>query len=153
MCQFKVRQVTELIVHSSCTDFLGDFNKAAAAVAFDRHSHHLQPVELPLRDSAAHSVSPRKRRASSVGIVQLPPPARDDMKSRLRYCSVKQLIDKANENGDGDEARRYYKTFKDVNKFWKKTLKFHEDSRPPYEGERASSSNMRPRNPLTRLHF
>ena len=57
------------------------------------------------------------------------------LKTRYPYYTVDQLITKANETGDGEEARRVYKAFEDKRLYWRKTLKFWEDSRPAYEGK------------------
>lgn len=116
-------------------DFLKDIKRSTKDLSFDAVSRNAAPLMSRRISTHSDTFVPMKRRRSSQGSVQLPFPPKEGMRTRMKYCSVKQLIDKANENGDGDEARRYYKVFKDANKFWKKTLRFHEDSRPPYEGQ------------------
>jgi chromatin assembly factor 1 subunit A len=82
----------------------------------------------------------------------LPPPADVPglkLKTKYPYYTVTQLILKANESGDGEEARRVYKAFEDKRLFWKKTLRFHEDSRPAYEGTWTKPSiTVGPRTPF-----
>lgn len=82
----------------------------------------------------------------------LPPPARVPgihLRTRYPYYTVPHLILKANETGDGEEARRVYKAFEDSRLFWTKTLKFWEDFRPAYQGTWSKPSlTVGPRTPF-----
>lgn len=93
----------------------------------------------PIRQtSMSQSRSRDTPRVAKISEPPLPPPPIVPglhLKTRYPYWTVDQLITKANETGDGEEARRVYKAFEDKRLYWRKTLRFWEDSRPAYEGE------------------
>jgi chromatin assembly factor 1 subunit A len=93
----------------------------------------------PVRQSSMSQSRSRDslRRTKNPELPLPPPPIVPGLhlKTRYPYYTVDQLITKANETGDGEEARRVYKAFEDKRLYWRKTLKFWEDSRPAYEGE------------------
>lgn len=94
---------------------------------------------LPDGSSPSQSRTRKPDRKLRYPELPLPPPPVVPglhLKTRVRYYPVPLLIEKANETGDGEEARRVYKAFEDKRLYWRKTLKFWEDSRPAYEGRR-----------------
>jgi hypothetical protein len=101
------------------------------------------------------SSSSRTRKTRHPDLPFPPPPVVPGLhlKTRYPYYPVPILIAKANETGDGEEARKVYKAFEDKRLYWKKTLKFWEDSRPAYEGELELVRLFRAGRQLTRSLF
>lgn len=135
----------DIVLSCCCTklnnlllDLLKEMRSQLSSLSFSR-TETAEKRMAPVRQSSMSQSRSRDplRRTKNPELPLPPPPIVPGLhlKTRYPYYTVDQLITKANETGDGEEARRVYKAFEDKRLYWRKTLKFWEDSRPAYEGE------------------